>query len=139
MSDIQNELASIKEAERLELENWRWTADFRADEFACPCCGCNEMDMVFIQKLQQARSFANIPFNINSGWRCMKHNREVGGSDHSSHLLGVAADIQATTSRQRGLILPALYRAGFTRIGLTKTFIHCDTDIHKEQNVTWFY
>ena len=32
-------------------------------------------------------------YNINSGYRCEAHNKVVGGSPNSQHLLGKAADI----------------------------------------------
>ena len=97
------------------------------------------MDEEFLQRLDEAREYAGIPFIINSAWRSEEDNKRVGGKPNSSHLKGLAVDIKATNSRQRGLILDALRSVGFSRIGVAKTFIHVDLDFDKDQDVTWLY
>lgn len=101
----------------------------------------NELNMneEFLQRLDEAREYAGIPFIINSAWRSEEENKRVGGKPNSSHLKGLAVDIKATNSRQRGLILDALRSVGFDRIGIGKTFIHVDMDFDKDQDVTWLY
>ena len=116
----------------------RW---FTLDEFDSPDepgSGAR-MRPEFLQKLDEARHLGGVPFIINSGVRTASRNRIVGGSENSSHLTGWAADIQATTSNRRYLILSALIRAGFTRIGIAETFIHVDMDPDKVRNVSWLY
>lgn len=115
------------------------TRNFRAYEFQCSCCDREEMDQGFIDKLQIARDIAGIPFRINSGWRCEKHNKEVGGAEKSSHLTGHAADMQADTLQKRFAIVSALIKAGFGRIGIDASFIHVDDDAAKSQSVMWLY
>ena len=113
---------------------------FTLDEFNCPSLpnsGVN-MDSDFLAKLEQARELANIPFKITSGYRTKEHNAEVGGVPNSSHLIGVAADIAVSNGNERYIILNALIKAGFKRIGIAKTFIHCDTDTNKSNSV-WTY
>jgi uncharacterized protein YcbK (DUF882 family) len=90
-------------------------------------------------KLQKARDLADTPFNISSGCRCFKHNREVGGANGSSHLAGWAVDISVASSRERFLIVSALLQAGFTRIGVSENFIHVDLDPIKPPCVIWLY
>ena len=97
------------------------------------------MNEEFLQRLDEAREYAGIPFIINSAWRSEEDNKRVGGKPTSSHLKGLAVDIKATSSRQRGLILDALRSVGFSRIGIAKTFIHVDMDFDKDQDVTWLY
>ena len=101
----------------------------------------NELNMneEFLQRLDEAREYAGIPFIINSAWRSEEENKRVGGKPNSSHLKGLAVDIKAINSRQRGLILDALRSVGFDRIGIGKTFIHVDMDFDKDQDVTWLY
>ena len=99
---------------------------FTREELACPCCGKSEMDEGFIHQLNVAREFAGIPFVINSGYRCERHNRKVGGVSRSRHLLGQAVDIRCTSSRDRFVILQALLVAGLVSFSIAKTYIHVD-------------
>ena len=99
---------------------------FDRDEFKCKCgCGENHICNLFIAQLEKARGIAGVPFVINSGYRCEKHNAAVG-SKARNHPEGKAADIRAADNQTRGKILKGLYRAGFTRIGIYPTFIHAD-------------
>ena len=113
--------------------------NFTDEEFWCPCCRKQFMQRVFIEKLQEARNIAEMPFRINSGWRCKEHNRFVGGSKDSSHLCGVAADISSKSSRTLYVIVASLIESGFTRIGVANTFIHVDCDTSKRPNRMWTY
>ena len=98
-----------------------------------------KMDKKFIEKLDYARGNAGVPFKINSGYRTVKWNKKVGGRVGSSHTKGLAVDIQAINSRDRGLIVKSLLDVGINRIGIAKTFIHCDVDKDKHQDVIWLY
>lgn len=101
---------------------------FKESEFACKCCGKHPMDQLFMAQLERAREIADTPFVITSGYRCPKHNAEVG-STSKNHTSGKAADIKATDGPTRGKILKGLYRAGFQRIGISFKggFIHADS------------
>lgn len=54
---------------------------------------CNEV-------LEPARTLADEPFIITSGYRCEKLNKLVGGVPNSFHLKGMAADIKANGTNQ---------------------------------------
>ncbi len=112
---------------------------FKMEEFECPCCGENLTSPTLVKKLNKAREIAGVPFVINSGCRCEKHNKEVGGSPTSSHLRGLAVDIKTTGSRNRFKILTSLLNVGFTRLGIGESFIHTDIDGAKAQEVIWDY
>lgn len=113
---------------------------FGSDEFSCKCgCGDKVMDDAFMVKLNLARHTSNIPYIINSGKRCLKHNKSVGGSPDSSHLRGLAADIKADDFRTRFKIMLGLLHTGFSRIGISKKFLHVDSDPAKDPNVIWLY
>ena len=115
--------------------------NFKISEFQSPDePGSGEkMDMKFLQQLDIAREFAGVPFVISSGYRTKKWNAKVGGRVGSSHLKGLAADIRCNGSRNRALIIKALVKVGITRIGIGDSFIHCDVDNKKDQDVFWLY
>jgi len=113
---------------------------FKLKEFECKCgCGLNNVAPELIEKLDTARSLADIPFIINSGCRCTKHNADIGGSESSSHLGGFAVDLKCKQSVSRFLMIQNLIKAGFNRIGLSKDFIHVDIDSTKTPHVFWVY
>lgn len=117
---------------------------FEKSELACPCCGFVNFHPETLARLNDARDVSGIPFVLNSACRCRAHNSEVGGVSSSSHLATEqkpcrAVDIRASESRQRFLILAGLIAAGFTRIGIGKTFIHADDDPDKDPRVVWLY
>lgn len=111
---------------------------FKLSEFDdAPGTGKN-MKKDFLTKLDKARAIADVPFKITSGYRSKETNKRVGGVSTSSHLKGLAADISCKDSSTRQKIVSALIQAGFTRIGIADTFIHCDTDKNK-QDAIWLY
>lgn len=123
------------------MKKWK---HFKKEEFACPCCGFNNISESFIDKLDVAREYARIPFKINSACRCPMHNSKVGGKRDSSHVSTKAtpckaADIDTDSGSERFTIVSALIRAGFRRIGIAKGFIHADDDMTKPQDVIWTY
>jgi uncharacterized protein YcbK (DUF882 family) len=99
----------------------------------------SNMDATFLSMIDEARAIANVPFKITSGYRTEKHNNKIGGVKDSSHLKGLAADVQCTDSRSRYIMLNALNKVGFCRIGISDTFIHCDISTDKSQQVIWVY
>ena len=96
------------------------------------------MNESFLNKLDEAREYAGIPFIINSAYRSPSHPLSIKNPT-SSHIKGLAVDISAKDSRERFLILDALIAVGFNRIGIADTFIHVDMDFDKSQNVIWTY
>jgi len=122
------------------LEDYRVTRNFRYSEFSCPHCGRNRINVALIEKLQEARDWSNelgapIYYSINSGFRCPTHNEDVGGTEDSAHLDGLAADIAIRSDHYRMCILYGVIKAGFTRIGSYSTFIH--VDIRDTDPIMW--
>jgi hypothetical protein len=74
----------------------------------------HEMQQEFLDKLDLARGYSNVPYVINSGFRTPEHNAAVGGVPGSSHLTGWASDIG-------------------------QNFIHVDCDPSKSGSVAWLY
>jgi len=97
---------------------------FTYDEFDSPNelgSGETYMDKEFIRKLDIARSCANFPFKIVSGYRTQEHNKKVGGVSDSSHTKGLGVDIDYTTEEELNTILRCLTKVGFNR------FVFCMT------------
>ena len=98
--------------------------NFTVDELKCRCCGRIEYDNEFIVRLQAFRYMLNsrfrkdVPLLVSSGYRCDRHNREVGGVPNSRHLISDAADIRSSV-----IISDELYREAI-RSNLFSTVIH---------------
>ena len=72
---------------------------FNDSELACKCCGSlpdNGIDSRLFDLLDEMREYFGVPMYITSGYRCPAHNAEVGGVPNSQHVMGIAADIDAT-------------------------------------------
>lgn len=68
--------------------------NFRREEFTCECgCGFDTIDYELLEVLEDVRQHFGNPIIINSGCRCVSRNHAVGGSPHSQHVIGRAADI----------------------------------------------
>ena len=103
------------------------TKNFKVKEFACKCGKCStKIDDKLVSFLQKIREHFGQPVTINSGYRCSTHNKKVGGTPNSQHLLGKAADIRVNGLSPNEL---ANYceKIGFGGIGIYKTFVHVDT------------
>jgi zinc D-Ala-D-Ala carboxypeptidase len=106
--------------------------------------GEKHMDRGFLRKLDNARHIAGIPFRITSGFRTKAYNIDLTNrgyktSKTSPHMKGLAADISTPDSKTRYKVIEALRLQNFTRIGIGKNFVHCDTDTSKSQEVIWHY
>lgn len=97
------------------------------------------MQESFLQKLNVARWHSDTPYRLTSAFRTVEHEYSKGRDGTSSHTKGLAVDIAATSDHERSLIIEGLIKAGFSRIGIGKTFIHVDDDPDKDQNVIWHY
>ena len=126
------------------------TRHFSQSEVACKCGRCRggaKISPDLMDKLQQMRDAVG-PIRITSGVRCRKHT-ESRTRPTSSHVpndlgdgegrCGHAVDIAAGTSYRRFRLLDAALAAGFTRIGIGKSFLHLDNDLRKSQDVIWDY
>ena len=80
---------------------------FKEKELCCKCCGQlppfarENIEALVENVLDPLRERYGKPIVVNSGYRCAKHNREVGGVTQSQHLVGEAADIKPTTNCTR--------------------------------------
>ena len=101
---------------------------FSEDELRCRCgCGRADMDDDFMAKLIALREECDFPFIINSGYRCQKHDRAVGGA--GNHTQGRAVDIRVSGHRAFALLSMAA-AMGMTGIGVKQTGPHKQRFIH---------
>lgn len=118
----------------------RWFSD---QELRCPCCGRNEMSPEFVTIMDEVRELVDQPLIVNSAYRCPAHNAEVGGSPRSSHVEGLAMDVQCNDNRLRYSLLDALFfvtekYALPGRIEIGRNYIHFDMDPEKPGEIVWF-
>ena len=107
------------------------TKNFKVSEFACKCCGKNEIQQALINLVQKIRDKLGVPVRINSGYRCPKHNAEVGGVKNSTHVRGLASDLSCSLGAKAILkAIQELDKEGkideMSFCKEYKTFIHVD-------------
>jgi zinc D-Ala-D-Ala carboxypeptidase len=111
--------------------NRQVSENFYLREFACPCCGWYKpLTVQLVLSLQELRELIDKPIHINSGARCESHNRAVGGSSRSQHLLGTAVDVVVGGMSPEKLADYAYEVHGFLYGGVgvykDKGFVHLD-------------
>lgn len=114
---------------------------FKESEFyrCTPACSLQDMNQTTMDKLDLAREYAGIPIVLNSAYRSVDYEKSKNRTGTSAHTLGRAVDIRCNSDENRFKLIIALYRAGFTRIGVSKTYIHADDSPRHKQNVLWHY
>ena len=113
------------------------SAHFKACEFQCKCSGKHDfpLDTALIEKLEKLHSALNCSaINVSSGFRCIAHDKAVGGSGTGQHIHGKAADICCIGHDGKPidnrLVCIAAQKIGFTgiaRIAGNGTYTHVDT------------
>jgi len=102
--------------------------NFTYKELMCPCCKRCEMQDYYMLHLQLLRDRVGVPFRITSGFRCTRHNEEIGGFPRSQHLAGNACDISTLGWKSEDLyrLLQEAITVGFKGIGIGYDFVHLD-------------
>jgi uncharacterized protein YcbK (DUF882 family) len=111
---------------------------FTREEFDCQVTGTNNMEMEFLEKLDELRAYCGFPFVITSGYRHptmhpIENKKEVPGT----HAQGIAADIKITNAADRFSLVNNAVKLGFTGIGVASDFVHVDT--RGTTPVIWIY
>lgn len=129
----------------LTPDDWKHITYFYPEEFVCPCIKHKrqpvyDMSAPLVHRLVVVREYVSMPIIITSGWRCKKHNTEVGGHPNSPHLLKVAVDITIPNITYEKLVKLYLIceHVGFRGIGIypMKRFIHVDVSNRVQR---WLY
>jgi uncharacterized protein YcbK (DUF882 family) len=112
------------------------TANFSLSEFQCKC-GCEMPDnilenvKILAENLQMLRMFIKQSIKVNSAYRCLYHNKNIGSKSTSQHVLGKAADIvvKELNANEVADIAEQLMDKGLFKmggVGRYKTFTHVD-------------
>lgn len=106
--------------------------NFKTTEFDCKCfypdCNFTYLDMDLVNRLETKRKEFDRCIKIDSGFRCTRYNKKVGGKIGSAHLQGKAADIRVPG------IHPDIVAEGcenFDGLGRYDTFTHVDVRGYK--------
>lgn len=102
--------------------------NFKREEFECGCgCGKNTVDAELLTVLERMRTYFNAPIVINSGNRCERFNKKIGGRPNSFHLYSKAADIKVkgVSARDVQVYLRNKYKGRYG-IGSYDSFTHID-------------
>jgi len=108
------------------------TKHFSYEDCVCPCCDCIKIVPGFYKhmiKLEKVRQKLGFPIIINSGYRCLIHNRELESKDTSWHRL-FATDVRPEWGKGFTQRLRQMYRVALIDnwggIGYYTTFLHLD-------------
>jgi uncharacterized protein YcbK (DUF882 family) len=102
-------------------------------EFACKCsyasCKVTLYSSDFIRAYGLSRAEWGKPFLITSGFRCQRHNEDIGGANGSKHALGMAIDISIVDLNEvERARLAKVLRAHFDFVKIYPTFIHAQVN-----------
>lgn len=128
----------VKTYDKKKDANVQLSKNFKLSEFDCKCSRCSKvlLDTKLIELLQKIRDHFGASINVNSGYRCSAHNKEVGGSSSSNHVKGTAADIRVKGVEPRDVAMYA-ESIGIKRIGLYEgdkegNFVHIGSGTTKK-------
>lgn len=116
------------------MNNVQLAPHFWLSEFACKC-GCdNHLKPAYredLTKLAKALetlrdALSSKPIRITSGFRCLEHNKKVGGETQSQHCLGRAADIQVDGVEPGKVAALAKSIKAVGGVGVYRTWTHVD-------------
>ena len=108
------------------------TENFSREEFVCKCgCGLMAINPAIVQRLQVIRDIVGKPISILSGYRCKKHNEEVGGAKESQHMMGNAVDFNIEEHSMGHLAIMLDKWSGGFHFYQSENFIHIDIGLRR--------
>ena len=115
---------------------------FKEKEFACKCCGelpplaRANVEALVREVLDPVREQLGKAIIVNSGYRCPKHNKDVGGVRSSQHLKGEAADIHCEDNERLKQLIIA--NGKYDQLITYPTFLHVSfkrTGVNRHQRL----
>lgn len=111
------------------MDKWKWFTEEEA----------KGLDHGLMVRLDMARDLCGFPIVITSGRRTEEQNVNANGTKDSSHLRGLAVDVQRPIGDfESNKIVWAIGRAGFRRVFIYTKHIHLDIDESKQQDICLF-
>lgn len=109
----------------MRINDLQLSDHFNLREFQCPCCHTVRIHPRLVRMLEGLREKWGFPIVLTSGYRCVSHNREVGGVTGSLHILGQAADIAVSGPRQ-SVFCELARREGFNSVlpNYERNYVH---------------
>lgn len=104
-----------------------------------PSCRMSQCNSESLLRLDRAREIAGVPFVLSSAYRSEQYDKAKGRSGKGAHTKGKAFDILCPNSSHRFCIVFGALAAGFTRIGISNTFVHIDDDSSLSNPLIWLY
>ena len=104
---------------------------FNSIEFDCRC-GCGGLsngagvDPKLVALLERMRKACGKPLVLSCGYRCPRHNADVGGVPNSQHVYGTAADVQTPKGMTPFELFAIADDCGADGIGLYSWGVHVD-------------
>lgn len=119
--------AKSEKGKQMSLNDIKISENFSLREFQCPCCHAVMIHPRLAAALQKLRGARGKPVVITSGYRCARHNAEVGGVPNSRHMRGLAADAAVPRAEQEKFRELAR-AAGFSKIlpYPARNFVHLE-------------
>lgn len=111
------------------MNDFQLTENFNLQEFECthPDHRHVKIDENLVHKLQKLRDMLGVPLRINSAYRCIERNKQVGGATNSQHMYGKAVDVSLhNVDKSIDEVKEIAEDIGFDGIGLYRSFIHLD-------------
>ena len=111
------------------VKDWDKYKNFSKEEFDCKHTGKNEMQVEFMDKLQELRRTYDKPMIITSGYRDVTHPVEAKKAKGGYHTKGLACDVSCGSQQAYDIVRLAIL-IGFTGVGVKQKgegrFIHLD-------------
>jgi peptidoglycan hydrolase-like protein with peptidoglycan-binding domain len=140
-ASTQSQLNALEQSDGSTLHfNWseftdRVSGDFSGGKVSAAQAKENARRLMY--KLEALRKkLGNIPLTINSGFRSIAHNADVGGASDSMHLYGNAADLGASVSNKT--IYQKAETCGFSGLE-TYTEDHQHVDSRADMGRAWWW
>jgi len=114
---------------------------FKESEFqkASPPCSLQDMTQSHMDLIDKIRDIYGSPMIVTSAYRSEAWEKSKGRTGIGDHPQRTGMDIKAADGASKYGIVNAAIKAGCTRIGIDKGFVHIGSSKTLPQNTIWLY